>query len=146
MVPVRGLKQCSWYANSACWSKVDDVSNLIKRDQLAGTSHSHELIGEEHDVPVSLILVHSGPGTGPAMHRHPYAEVFVIESGRATFRVDDTELIGEAGEIVIAPAGAYHGFTNIGHGELRLTAIHTAPKFNTEWRDEPDAEWVTPNS
>jgi quercetin dioxygenase-like cupin family protein len=66
------------------------------------------------------------------MHRHPYPEVSVIESGRVTFRVDDAELIGEAGQIVIAPANAYHGFTNTGTDELRLTAIHTAPVFNAE--------------
>jgi hypothetical protein len=44
------------------------------------TQHSHELIGNEHELPISLILVHSDPGTGPAMHRHPYPEVSVIES------------------------------------------------------------------
>ena len=80
------------------------------------------------------------------MHRHPYAEVFVIESGSATFRVDDAELVGTAGQIVIAPANAYHGFTNDGPGELRLTAIHTAPAFDTEWLGEADTEWVSPGA
>jgi mannose-6-phosphate isomerase-like protein (cupin superfamily) len=122
------------------------VSYLIDRDQLSHTPHSHELIGNEHELPISLILVHSGPGTGPAMHRHPYPEVFVIESGRATFHVDGAELVGQAGQIVIAPANAYHGFTNTGTGELRLTAIHTASVFDTEWLSGPDADWVTPDS
>lgn len=120
------------------------MSNLIHRDQLRSAPHSHELIGHEHGLPISLILVHSEPGTGPDMHRHPYPEVFVIESGRATFRVDDAELVGGAGQIVIAPANAYHGFTNTGSTELRLTAIHTAPAFDTEWLSEPDSDWVTP--
>lgn len=40
-------------------------------------------MGAEHgDVPFSLILVHSRPGVGPKLHRHPYAEVFVVESGQ----------------------------------------------------------------
>jgi mannose-6-phosphate isomerase-like protein (cupin superfamily) len=77
------------------------------------------------------------------MHRHPYAEVFVIEHGQATFRVDDVEFVGGAGQIVIASANAYHGFTNTGSGELRLTAIHTAARFNTEWLDGADAAWIT---
>src|SRR5262249_20289113 len=71
-------------------------------------------------------------------------DVFVIESGRATFRVGDVELVGEAGQIVVAPANAYHGFTNSGTDELRLTAIHTAPAFDTEWLGEPEPDWVTP--
>jgi mannose-6-phosphate isomerase-like protein (cupin superfamily) len=120
------------------------MSYLINRDQLPHTRHSHELVGNEHRLPISLILVHSAPGTGPDMHRHPYPEVFVIEQGQATFRVDDTEVVGEGGQIVIAPANAYHGFTNTGTGELRLTAIHTAPSFDTEWFNKPDAAWVSP--
>jgi mannose-6-phosphate isomerase-like protein (cupin superfamily) len=110
------------------------VSHLIDRDQL---------IGDNYQLPISLILVHSDPGTRRGMHRDPCPEVFVIESGRATFRVDNTELVGEAGQIVIAPANAYHGFTNTGSGELCLTAIHTAPAFSTEWLADPDAGWLT---
>ena len=71
------------------------MSNLIDRDQLVHTPHSHELIGQ-------------------------------------------------AGQIVVAPANTYHGFTNTGTDELRLTAIHTASSVNTEWLSEPDADWVTP--
>ena len=72
--------------------------------------------------------------------------MFVIESGRATFALDDQHLTGEAGQTVIAPANVYHGFTNTGSDELRLTAIHTAPEFRTERRTEPDADWLTPSS
>jgi quercetin dioxygenase-like cupin family protein len=120
------------------------MRHLIDRAGLPRTQHSHELVGNKHGLPISLILVHSAPGTGPDMHRHPYPEVFVIEQGQATFRVGDTELVGESGQIVIAPANAYHGFTNTGTGELRLTAIHTAPTFDTEWLGRPDAGWVSP--
>jgi quercetin dioxygenase-like cupin family protein len=117
---------------------------LINRTELPATPHSHELVGDQHELPISLILVHNAPGTGPDMHRHPYPEVFVIEQGQATFRVDDAEILGEGGQIVIAPANAYHGFTNTGTGELRLTAIHTAPSFDTQWLTAPDVEWVSP--
>ena len=40
-------------------------------------------------MPFSVILVHSKPGVGPKLHRHPYAEVFVVESGEATFRIGE---------------------------------------------------------
>ena len=121
------------------------MGNLINRDELPHTPHSHELVGSEYGLPLSLILVHSGPGTGPAMHRHPYPEVFVVEHGEATFRVDDVSIVGESGQIVVAPANTYHGFTNTGTGELRLTAIHTAAAFDTEWLDKPDTEWIAPD-
>jgi mannose-6-phosphate isomerase-like protein (cupin superfamily) len=92
---------------------------------------------------VSLILVHSAPGAGPELHRHPYPEVFVIEAGVATFRVADAEVVAGPGQIVIAPAGEYHGFTNSGRGELRLTAIHAASEFSTEWLARPDPAWAS---
>ena len=34
-----------------------------------------------------------------------------------------------------------HGFTNTGEGELRLTAIHGAGRFTTEWLRGPDSVW-----
>lgn len=116
----------------------------IDRDALPRTRHSHELVGAEFEVPISLILVHCAPGAGPNIHRHPYAEVFVIEAGQATFHVDGAEFVGEAGQIVIAPVNSSHGFTNTGAGELRLTAIHTAAEFITDWLGQPDADWASP--
>jgi mannose-6-phosphate isomerase-like protein (cupin superfamily) len=38
-----------------------------------------------------------------------------------------------AGAVVIVPAGTPHGFVNSGDVTLRLTAIHTSSKFETEW-------------
>src|SRR5438552_13465251 len=56
---------------------------IIELDDLEHSRHSHEFVGAEHgDVPFSIILVHSEPGVGPKLHRHPYAEVFVVESAR----------------------------------------------------------------
>jgi mannose-6-phosphate isomerase-like protein (cupin superfamily) len=119
--------------------------SVISFDDLPHTRHAHELVGADHgDVPVSLILVHSAPGAGPALHRHPYAELFVVESGEATFQLGDSEIVVEGGQIVIGPPGIPHGFTNTGKGELRLTAIHCAPKFITEWESGPDPVWVSP--
>ena len=120
------------------------MKTLIDLDDLPHTAHAHELIGADHgNVPVSLILVHSPPGTGPAMHRHPYPELFVVETGEATIRVGDAEVVAVRGQIAIAPANVAHGFTNTGSGELRLTAIHTASKFDTEWVAGTDREWAS---
>src|SRR4029078_8040583 len=105
---------------------------------------SHEFVGAEHgDIPFSLILVHSRPGVGPKLHRHPYAEVFVVEAGQATFRIGHETAVVEAGHVVVSPPGEAHGFTNDGTSEPRLTAILGAGRFDTEWLAGPDPAWTS---
>jgi quercetin dioxygenase-like cupin family protein len=117
---------------------------VMEFDDLPQTEHAHEFVGAEHgDVPFSIILVHSQPGVGPKLHRHPYPEVFVVDSGQATFQLGDETLVVEAGHIVVGPPDVPHGFTNSGPGELRLTAIHGAPRFQTEWLAGPDPAWMS---
>jgi quercetin dioxygenase-like cupin family protein len=117
---------------------------VVPFDDLEHTEHAHELVGAEHgDVPFSVILVHSRPGVGPRLHRHPYAEVFIVESGEATFRLGGETIVVPGGHVVIGPPNVPHGFTNSGPGELRLTAIHGAPTFDTEWLAGPDPTWTS---
>jgi mannose-6-phosphate isomerase-like protein (cupin superfamily) len=92
-------------------------------------------------VPFSIILVHAAPGVGPKLHRHPYPEVFIVHAGRATFRIGEDTVVVDEGHVVVSPAGEAHGFTNAGPGELRLTAIHGAPRFVTEWLAGDDPTW-----
>ena len=115
---------------------------IIPLDDLEHSRSSHEFVGAEHgDVPFSIILVHAGPGIGPKLHRHPYPEVFVVEAGQASFRIGDATVVVEAGHVVVSPSGEAHGFVNSGTGELRLTAIHGASDFDTEWLAGPDPVW-----
>jgi quercetin dioxygenase-like cupin family protein len=117
---------------------------VLSLDELEHTEHSHEFVGAEHgDVPFSVILVHSQPGVGPKLHRHPYAEVFIVESDRATFRIGDDTTVVDGGHVVVSPPGEAHGFTNSGDGELRLVAIHGAGRFSTEWLAGPDPTWTS---
>lgn len=117
---------------------------VVPFTELEPTAHSHELVGAEHgDVPFSVILVHSQPGVGPKVHRHPYAEVFIVESGEATFRLGDETLVVPEGNVVIGPPDVPHGFTNTGTGELRLVAIHGASRFVTEWLEGDDTTWAS---
>ncbi len=116
--------------------------SIIPFEELEPTEHSHEFVGAEHgDVPFCVILVHSKPGIGPKLHRHPYPEVFIVESGQATFRIGDETAIVEGGHVVVSPSGEAHGFTNTGAGELRLVAIHGAGRFDTEWLAGDDPVW-----
>jgi mannose-6-phosphate isomerase-like protein (cupin superfamily) len=118
--------------------------NVVPFDDLEPSPHSHEFVGAEHgDVPFSVILVHSRPGVGPKVHRHPYAEVFIVESGQATFRLGDETLVVEGGHVVVGPPNVPHGFVNSGNGELRLTAIHGAGRFATDWLEGADPVWTS---
>jgi mannose-6-phosphate isomerase-like protein (cupin superfamily) len=110
------------------------MGSIIAFDDLEHTDHAHEFVGAEHsDVPFSIIVVHALPGAGPKLHRHPYAEVFVVESGQATFRIGNQTVVVDGGHVVVSPPGEAHAFINTGTGELRLMAIHGAGQFNTEW-------------
>ena len=76
------------------------MATIIDFDDLDHEAHSHEFVGAEHgDVPFSVILVHSKPGVGPKLHRHPYAEVFIVESGQATFRIGEDSIVVDAGHV-----------------------------------------------
>jgi quercetin dioxygenase-like cupin family protein len=120
------------------------MAELISFDDLTHWSHSHEFVGADHeDTPFSVILVHSEPGMGPRLHRHPYTEVFIVESGTATFQIGSETIVVTGGHVVVSPPGEPHGFTNTGDDELRLTAIHGAGRFNTEWLAGPDAVWTS---
>ena len=120
------------------------TGHIVPFDELEHSEHSHEFVGAEHgEVPFSVILVHSRPGAGPKLHRHPYAEVFIVESGQATFQIGDRRAVVEGGNVVVSPPGEAHGFTNTGTGELRITAIHGASRFDTKWLAGPDPTWTS---
>src|SRR5215467_15150419 len=87
-------------------------------------------------VPVSLILDRSEPGRGPALHRHPYDEVWVLDEGEASFTAGDRTLSARPGSIVIVPAGMPHKYTNTGTTPLRMVCIHTSARMETEWLEE----------
>ena len=117
---------------------------VIAIDELDHTEDAHDFVGAEHGgVPFSVILVHTGAGGGPKVHRHPYPEVFIVESGIATFRLGDEEVVVSAGHVVVGPPLVPHGFTNTGSEELRIVAIHGAPTFVTEWLAGEDRAWVS---
>jgi mannose-6-phosphate isomerase-like protein (cupin superfamily) len=72
-------------------------------------------------------------GGGPRLHKHPYAEIFVIRSGTGLFTIGDQEIRATAGQILIVPPDTPHKFTNLGPGPLESTDIHENGHFITEW-------------
>jgi quercetin dioxygenase-like cupin family protein len=110
------------------------MRNHIAQGTLPGNDSADVFHGHEHgNVPISMFLIHNQPGEGPGLHRHPYAEVFVVHGGQVRFEVDGSELTAGVGDVVIAPAGAAHGFTNTGGGVLSMTCIHTAAPMASDW-------------
>jgi mannose-6-phosphate isomerase-like protein (cupin superfamily) len=91
------------------------------------------LLGAKQEASISLILDHSPPRHGPRLHRQPYDEAWVIHEGHLTFQLDDRQLNAGPGDVVTAPAGTAHKFTNNGPGHCDLVCIHTSPTVSTEW-------------
>ena len=90
--------------------------------------------GGAHGANICVIANHiDGLGGGPKLHRHPYAEIFVIRVGRARFTLGDKTVEASAGQILVAPAGMPHRFENLGPGPLDTFDIHENGKFITEW-------------
>ena len=51
-----------------------------------------------HSETMSVITNDMAPGAGPALHKHPYEEVFVIVEGEATFTLGDETLVVRGGD------------------------------------------------
>jgi len=84
--------------------------------------------------PVSIMREYiTTPGRGPRLHRHPYAETFIIHSGRALFTVGEEQIVGVGGQIVVAPALVAHRFEVLDGGTYEATHVHANERFITEW-------------
>ena len=79
------------------------------------------------DVAASIFVTEYARGQGPALHLHPYPEVFVVLTGTATFTAGDEQLTVEAGHIVVVPAQTAHGFEGAGDDTLRVVSVHPSP-------------------
>ena len=68
------------------------------------------------------------PGQAQKAHSHDEQDkiCFVLE-GRGTFTLNDREELLEAGDAIVAPAGARHGVLNSGTGQLLVLVVVTPP-------------------
>jgi mannose-6-phosphate isomerase-like protein (cupin superfamily) len=113
------------------------MAHVINKDELPHSSTAHTFEGYRYgDANVSFFLTDAPPGSGPRLHTHPYAEVFVVQEGQATFEVGGATIEASAGQILVVPAGVPHKFVNSGTGRLRQTSIHTNERMVTEWLEE----------
>ena len=73
-----------------------------------------------HSETMSVITNDMAPGAGPALHRHPYEEVFVVIEGTASVRIAGRADQAEAGDAIVVPADLEFELANAGAGPLRL--------------------------
>jgi mannose-6-phosphate isomerase-like protein (cupin superfamily) len=66
---------------------------------------------------------------GPPLHHHDFDEAFYILAGEATFRLGDELVTRGPGELVWAPRGAHHTFSNRSDADVRWLLICTPAGF-----------------
>ena len=76
----------------------------------------------------SMFVATPPPGRGPQLHMHPYAEVFLVELGEATFTAGDEQIVVSAGQVVVVPPETPHRFENTGSATLRVVTFHPSPE------------------
>ncbi|MBF0680967.1 MAG: cupin domain-containing protein [Devosia sp.] len=91
-----------------------------------GTSRTIRFEGEAYGTPVSFFAVDVAPGHGPVLHRHPYAETWIVLRGRAEVVAGDRVFPIGPGDVAVVPAETPHKFTAIGDERLEMTCIHAA--------------------
>ena len=115
------------------------MTHVITMDELPHSGTAHKFEGYRYaDTNVSFFLSETPPGSGPKLHKHPYAEVFVIQEGNVTFTVGEDIIEASGGQIVVAPAGVPHKFVNSGTGQARHIDIHTSRRMSTEWLEDQE--------
>ncbi len=92
--------------------------------------------GGPYGSEVSFFVVDAAPGEGPALHRHPYSETFVVQAGQGRFELGGRPVGAVAGDVVVVPPGTAHRFRCVGPEHLRLVSIHAAPHMDTTWLEE----------
>ena len=110
---------------------------VIETEELQLFTHTGEFEGVRYGVGTSFILVDMPPGSGVGLHRHSYAEIFIVQEGQAAYTVGSSTLEVKAPRILLVPAATPHAFVNSGDGPLKQVDIHLSPKIVTEWLEPP---------
>jgi mannose-6-phosphate isomerase-like protein (cupin superfamily) len=104
---------------------------------IAGGERTAHFDGEAFDAGISFFDVDIRPGVGPPLHRHAYAETWIIKNGNVEFTVDCKKAFAKSGDIVVVPAFTPHKFVSCGSDRLRMVCIHATSKIEQENLTEP---------
>ena len=75
------------------------------------------------------------PGLGAPMHLHAVEEVLEVIAGKAEIYLGKETMIVSPNQSVLVPAGARHGFKNIGSDILQVRATLAAAIFEASYDD-----------
>ncbi|WP_186420174.1 cupin domain-containing protein [Bosea sp. CS1GBMeth4] len=78
------------------------------------------------------------PGLGAPIHLHAVEEVLEVMEGEAEVTLRGESLVLRANQSVLIPAGAKHGFRNIGSRVLKVRATLAAPIFEASYEDRAE--------
>lgn len=92
--------------------------------------------GESYGSGVSFFLVNNKPGTGPALHKHPCSETWIVRNGKARITADDQDIDVGPGDIIVVTPETPHKFKNIGTERLDIICIHASPQMIQEMLEE----------
>ncbi|MFC7404303.1 cupin domain-containing protein [Georgenia alba] len=99
-----------------------------------GTLEGGNFEGYRYGSQISVIFERvQADGVGPRLHRHPYAETFIIRSGSARFTVGEEEIVAVGGQILVVPAMVPHKFATVGAELYEGVHVHENDRFVTEW-------------
>ena len=104
----------------------------------AGTDRTVLFEGRDHGSQVSFFLVDNAPGQGPRLHRHPYTETWIVQSGSGLFLADGQEVRPDVGDVLVVAPGTAHKFVNIGRDRLQLVCIHASAELIQEDLESDD--------
>ena len=108
------------------------MAQVISLADIALGEQAARFEGRDHGAGVSFYITRHPPGTGPALHRHPYDEVQFIREGRGRWTVNGEEFEAGAGDILVIKAGEVHSFRCIGDASLVQLDVHLSPTFIQE--------------
>lgn len=86
---------------------------------------------------ITIVEQKMAPGTRSPLHWHYVEEQIVLLAGKADIMCDsETRTVG-AGNTVIFPARAIHGFENVGEDELHIIGAWPWPFFELYFEHDP---------
>jgi mannose-6-phosphate isomerase-like protein (cupin superfamily) len=116
-------------------------------DQIVPSGQGHLLTARGNVMAFKAVAAQTGgdfslmertvpPGARmPPPHRHVNcSEAFFVLDGTVTFRLDEAELSGGAGDFLLVPRGAGHTFGNTSTEPARLLVLH-APAMDAYFEE-----------
>jgi len=96
---------------------------------------SEEVAARPAAISIEINYLTHGRRSRPALHRHAYDEVIVVQEGRATCFAGDEQREVNLGDVIVIPGRTPHRFVNTGDTPLRQIDIHANPHLITKWID-----------